>query len=439
MNKRSLSVVTFLLAFVVSACASPIGPAETQPSSSEQVGTVVAMTLQALIPTDVTEDELAPSEQVGTVVAMTLQALIPTVAETPTVMPDAAVSLLPHSLYFLGRDAQSLTQLYRIERDGKTVTQLTFEPVNVTDYDVSMADGSLAYVASNQLLLANADGSNRRVLANGGSAPDLRGFYRPVFSPDGGTLAYADKGLNLYSVSTGLSNLVIEDQYGDPLPEGQRLPIEIYMPERYSPDGTKLLLALGHWEVAPSHAVYYPETKALVRNQEVTDYIYCCSFHGGPAWSADSSSFYGVASVHDTVYKSGELWKVNAADGALTRMLKTNNGKINLPKEIYSAPDGNLYFFLGNYNLDSGFFDAPELKLVSSEPDGVTNPTVIRDENFVLMQEALWAPDASFVIVASAPTQNWDQGGGVLELYYTDRNKEPVWLAPHGQQMKWGP
>jgi len=294
-------------------------------------------------------------------------------------------------------------------------------------------------VASNQLLLANADGSNRHVLIDGGTGPDLRGFYEPVFSPDGGTLAYAHNGLNLYSVSTGVSNLVIEDQYGDPLPEGQRLPIEIYMPERYSPDGTKLLLALGHWEVAPSHAVYYPDTNALVRYEEVTDYIYCCSFHGGPAWSADSLSFYGVASVHDTVYKSGELWKVNAADGALTRMLKTDNGKTNLPKEIYSAPDGNLYFFLGGYNLDSGFFEAPVLELVRSAPDGVTNLTVLRDENFVMMNEALWAPDASFVIVAMSAGRDWDQDGGVLELYPTDGQKEIVWLAPFGQQMKWGP
>ena len=400
------------LAFVISSCASPAGVAETQPSSSEQVGTVVAMTLQALMPT---------------------------VAETSTDVPEAATSSLPHSLYFLGRDSQSLTQLYRMDRDGKTVTQLTFEPVNVTDYDVSMVDGSLAYVASNQLLLANADGSNRHVLIDGGTGPDLRGSYGPVFSPDGGTLAYAHNGLNLYSVSTGVSNLVIEDQYGDPLPEGQRLPIEIYMPERYSPDGTKLLLALGHWEVAPSHAVYYPETNALVRYEEVQDYIYCCSFHGGPAWSADSLSFYGVASVHDTAYRSGELWKVNAADGALTRMLKTDNGKTNLPKEIYSAPDGNLYFFLGNYNLDSGFFDAPVLELVRSAPDGATDLTVLRDENFVMMNEALWAPDASFVIVATLPERRWDQGGGVLELYYTDGTKEPVWLAPSGEQMKWGP
>jgi hypothetical protein len=55
------------------------------------------------------------------------------------------------------------------------------------------------------------------------------------------------------------------------------------------------------------------------------------------------------------------------------------------------------------------------------------------------MNEALWAPDASFAIIATAPSRDWDQGGGVLALYYTDEQKETVPLAPFGQQMKWGP
>ena len=45
-----------------------------------------------------------------------------------------------------------------------------------------MLDGSLACVASNQLLLDNADGSNRRVLIDGGTGPDLRWFYGPAFA-----------------------------------------------------------------------------------------------------------------------------------------------------------------------------------------------------------------------------------------------------------------
>jgi Tol biopolymer transport system component len=325
-----------------------------------------------------------------------------------------------------------------MERDGKTKTQLTSEPANVWDYDISRADGSIAYEANNQLILIHADGSDRRVLVQGGSHPEGRGFFHPVFSPDGQTLAFAQKGLNLYSVSTGASSLVIADQVND-IGDGTILPVETYAPESYSPDGTKLLLALGHWEVAPSHAVYHPGTNTLIRHTEVTDYIYCCSFHGGPSWSADGSSFYGVASVHDTSYKSGELWRVDAASGAIMRMLQSRNGNMYLPKKPYLAPDGHLYYFFGTYNNESGLFDAPVLELVRSAPDGVTGLTVLRNENFVLMNEALWAPDASFVIIATAPSRDWNQDGGVLALYYTDQQKDTVQLAPFGRQMKWGP
>lgn len=415
MNKHFRAVpIYMILAIAMVSCTPPIANSGTQPSVSDEVATIVSMTLQATTPE---------------------------IVDAPTNVPEVSTSLLPHSLYFLGKDNEWISQVYRMEQDGRTKTQLTFEPVNVTDYDISLADGSLAYVASNQLLLANADGSNRRVLVDGGTGPDLRGFYAPVFSPDGGTLAYAQNGLNLYDMSTGVSSLVIEDQLTDPTPEGARLPIETYWPERYSPDGTKLLLALGHWEVAPSHAVYYPDKNELLRHEEVKEYLYCCSFHGGPVWSPDSSSFYGVASAHDYAYSQGALWRVDAATGEVTTVLSSSeeSGMLSLPKEPYLAPDGQLYFFFGRYSETSGYFDAPVLQLVSTLPKGRTDIAVLRDENFRLMNEALWAPDASFVIVTTLPERRWDQGGGVLELYPTNRQKEIVWLAPYGEQMKWGP
>lgn len=411
--KRYFRRITVFLTLVVAvaACVSPRATGEAPPASLDQVSTSVAMTLQALSP-----------EETG----------------RPAGVSEPATNLLPHSLYFLANDNQGIKQIYRMERDGRTTTQLTFEPVNVWEYDVSPVDGSLAYETDNQLVLVNADGSNRRVLAADAPNPDAHGVYHPVFSPDGQTLAYAHQGLNLYSVSTGLSSLVIQDQFND-IGNGQRLAVETYAPERYSPDGTKLLLALGHWEVAPSHAVYDPATNTLVRYTEVQDYIYCCSFHGGPAWSPDGSSFYGVASAHDFAYKYGEVWKVDAADGALTRQFNANDGTMNLPKELHVAPDGQLYFFLGTYSTASGFFDAPVLELVRAAPDRLADRTVLREENFVLMNEALWAPDASFVIVAMSLGRDWDQEGGVLELYYTDKKKENVWLASFGEQMRWGP
>ena len=402
-------VLLLFLAILVSACVSPPGADGTR----------------------------SPSGEVETIVATTLQAMDPQDTATPGTVTELPGSLLPHRLYYLSMDNQGITQVFRLEQDGRTKTQLTSESFHVTDYDVSPVDGSIAYVVSNQLALVDADGSNRRLLVDGGSGDDLRGAYHPVFSPNGDTLAYAQNGLNLYTVATGVYRLVIEDQMED-VGNGVLLPIETYSPEEYSPDGKKLLLALGHWEVAPSHAVYDPATNELVRYEETQEYIYCCSFHGGPVWSPDGSSFYGVASAHDFAYKSGELWKVDASSGAVTRLLTGNESMLNLPREIFVAPDDHLYYFFGTYSMDAGYFDAPVLQLVRSGLDGTIDRSVLREENFILMNEALWAPDASFVIVAIAPERSWQQGG-VLELYPTDRQKEIVRLAPQGEKLKWGP
>ena len=374
------------------------------------------------------DDDASGSNPVATAAAMTLQALAP---QDGTV----SASLLPHPLYFLGNDSQAISQIYRLERDGKTKTQLTSEPVQVWDYDVSRADGSLVFETNGQLVLANADGSNRRVLVEGPPSAQAGGLYHPVFSPDGGTLAFARGGLNLYNFSTGASSQVLTDRLQDN-GSGQMLPVETYEPVRYSPDGTKLLVALGHWEVPPSHAIYIPTTNALIRQAAASDPLECCSYYGGPSWTPDSSSFYGVASLHDSAYKFGQLWRVDATNGVITRMLTRGD---ELPKEPYLAPDGLLYFFYGSYSKDSGFFDAPLLQLVRAAPNGVTGRTVLRTENFVLMNEALWAPDASFVVVATSIGRDWNQEGGVLELYPTDGQKSKVWLAPFGQNMKWGP
>ena len=266
--KKPLRFAAVLLPTLVAvACSSPITTSTTQPASPDQLATVVALTLQALAP----ETQSMP-------------------ASTPTLAAQAPASLLPQTFFYLSKDGAGQLQVFRIRNDGKTVTQLTYEEGGVTGYDVSLADGRVAYVANNQLQLVLPDGSNSRLLVDGGPRERNPWINSPVFSPDGKTLAYGQNGLNLYDLTTGTSRSVIADQLSDPTPEGFRFPIEIYWPERYSPDGTKLLVALGHWEVAPSHAVYDFRRSELVRITGVDTYGYCCSFHGGPAWAPDSSS-----------------------------------------------------------------------------------------------------------------------------------------------------
>jgi hypothetical protein len=53
------------------------------------------------------------------------------------------------------------------------------------------------------------------------------------------------------------------------------------------------------------------------------------------------------------------------------------------------------------------------------------------------MNEALWSPDASFVITSDAPVAEVYQGG-VPAIFYLDDRPE-VQLGEYAIQMKWGP
>src|SRR5215510_2483035 len=293
MNKRLHRVALLtVLTIVMAACASPI----IQPSSSNEPPTV-----------------------------------LPEIVDTPTNITETSSNLLPHSLYFLGIDSEGISQVYRIERDGKTQTQLTFEPVNVTAYDVALVDGNIAYGAGNRLFLAEANGSNRRLLVDNSSSPGFQGFYSLVFSPNGQTLAYAHEGLNLYYVSTGVSEPVPQNAFSRPV--------------KFSPDGTKLLITVSVPNTDGAHdEIYYPPTNSIVRfkNADGSGTFFCC---GNERWTQDSLSFY-VANPTVGMLSPG-LWKVDAASGTVTTLLpmESSGGNFNRADEPYLAPDGQLYYF----------------------------------------------------------------------------------------------
>ncbi len=347
-------------------------------------------------------------------------------------------SLLPHSFYYLGRDSTGLLQVFRIEKDGKTMKQITFEPTAVGRYDVSPMDGSVAYVTNNQLLLINADGSGRRVLMDGGpmdpDKPIENKISHPVFSPDGQTIAYSHNGLNLYNVTTGVSTLVLGKPVNDPV-NGGMMQDALYRPEKYSPDGVKLLITISVPYTDATHdAIFEPTTNSVVRFSSTDGSFFCC---GEEQWTLDSSSFYAASSTVG-MFSSG-LWKVDAVTGKVSTLIPGDAGgqNFNLADEPYLAPDGQLYFFFANTSSENGMIERAPLKLVRSAPDGVTGRTVLRPDIFELMNESLWAPDAGFVVVAFAPTRD-AYGGGRAEVVYLDGSPNQL-LTEFAQLMKWGP
>ncbi|MBI5962061.1 MAG: hypothetical protein HY863_01175 [Chloroflexi bacterium] len=374
---------------------------------------------------------------VETIVASTFAALTVPAPEISATPQPLTVDLLPHSMYFLSNDGAGLAQVYRLEKDGKTVTQLTFEPAKVEDYDVSSVDGSVVYVSNNQLLTVNADGSNRSMVVDGGPSdennPFLTNISSPVWSPNGQTIAFGYKGLNFYSIVSGQYNNVLADQIND-IGNGFLVPQELYRPEEYTADGSKLVITVGYYEGA-SAAIYYPNGNALVRLNGSEGAFICC---GRTNWTADGSAlFAGYASIG--MYGPG-LWRVDSATGNVTTLINGDpgNGTFNFADAPYLAPDGQLYFFFVSLPNNNEFVNRAPVRLVRSAADGVTNRIVLRPESFENMNEALWAPDASFVIVANAPIQAVYQGGAA-ELVYIDGQKGIISLLPFAMEMKWGP
>ncbi len=405
LKKPNLIFAIFVLLAATLACANPTNPA-TQPQNVE------------------------------TIVAATFQALTASAPNSGNPLPDETPGLLPHSMYFLNNDAAGLAQVYRLEKDGKTVTQITLEPAKVDSYDVSRLDGSVVFVSNNQLLLVNSDGSNRRLLMDGGPVdqnnPFLTSISSPVFSPNNETIAFGHGGLNFYSMATGQSNLVLENKYQDF--NGNKVPMEIYNAENYSADGTKLLITISHYEGGTA-AIYHLNGGALVQLQGAEGAFICC---GEGEWTTDGSAFYAANSTLG-MFSPG-LWRVDAATGNVTTLLSGdyNADPIHLADEPFPAPDGQLYFFHGTIPAGSEFVDRAPLQLVRSAADGATNLTVIRPETYELLNEALWAPDVSFVVAAVASIPEIYQGGEV-RLIYTDGQKGVVSLLPFAMNMKWGP
>lgn len=405
MYKNIHCIVAFLVLLIaVLACALP--PVGTAPANLE---TVVASTLSALT---------AP-----VIPAETLPA------------PSSVPALLPASMYFINNDSSNLKQLYRLDVDGETVTQVTFEPANVDEYDVSQVDGRIAYTSNNQLFLIERDGSGRSMIVDGGlldmNDPATTIVTNPIWSPDARTIAYGKKGINFYSFTTGQSTLALASPI-DSTGFGK-----MYWPESYSPDGTKLIIT-----VAPiasdgaSNAIYHPDTNVMmdITYPSTGGGYLCCSYD----WTEDGRSIYtGVSFV--SPFLTAGLWRLDTTTGVVEVLLTSDEfaESFDLANAPMLAPDGQLYFLYAHQTGLNDYTTIVDLQLVRSAPDGVSGRTVLRPESFTSANGFLWAPDASFLIATTPPGPDVYEGGAA-HLYYTD-GRPAIFLLPFASNMKWGP
>ncbi|MBN2303878.1 MAG: hypothetical protein JXQ72_05345 [Anaerolineae bacterium] len=153
----------------------------------------------------------------------------------------AATTVLPASLTYLAPDVAGVDQLWQLAAGTQPVRALTAEAVPVLAYAVAQ-NGTVAYVAGNELITAAPDGSNRCVLA----ALTLESMIPSLdWHPGGFQIAYADQqGVWLVESdgSTGPRLLVRNSIGTDP---GT---FRVYLNPRWSLDGSRLLLTMGLYE-----------------------------------------------------------------------------------------------------------------------------------------------------------------------------------------------
>jgi len=406
MTHRSLLLPAFLaLATAILACASPLASNTPVPAD-----TAVALTLQAMA-----------------------AAATPIPSATQVPLPTAVPDILPRDLYFRNWDAGGIWQIFRLDADGHTLNQVTFEPINVDAYDVSGSDGSIAFVTNNQLYLVDAAGAGRRMLIDGGlvdaNNPWANSVSAPVWSPDGRTLAYSHGGLSFLDVGTGAVNRVLQNQI-DTSP-GFPLVRELYAPRAYSADGSKLLIDIGFYE-GGTYGIYLPSNNALIRFQRPEGGIVCCHVN----WIPDGSGVY-ITSPTLGMAESG-LFHAEAATGNVTALLPgaLPDGTYNFADAAQVGPDNKLYFFFNNLPEIPVEGHTP-LFLVRSAPDGVTDRTQLLPEALQDINEVLWAPDAGLAVVLIAP-EPFDYYGGEARVIYPD-GRPALAVIPFARDLHWAP
>lgn len=332
-------------------------------------------------------------------------------------------------------------QLWLLETPGRQPRQLTREADPVRDFDISPADGSLAYLAGQRLLLARGDGSGRQVLLSAPGLPPAADepaarndraaiaarLASPCFSPDGSRLAYIQDGLRALELAGGRSEALFANPPipaalpADPV-EG---PLVLHGCLGWSPDGAFILAQTRRLPAAGALAL---ELSLLDLGARM---LYTSA--GGavhPAWSRDGRWLYAANPAWGGQYG---LRRFDLADAYKRAALLGEE----TPARAYTfygwpccLPDGSLLVL-------SAWGPEPDKRrsafsLSRLQPDG-TGRRALRADSWD-PTAALWAPDGSGAAVAAADRLVWLAADGSAPAVLDNAGADALrWAVPPGR------
>ncbi|MEM9494202.1 MAG: S9 family peptidase, partial [Myxococcota bacterium] len=256
------------------------------------------------------------------------------------------------------------------------------------------------------LWIIDSDGSNHRPLvADGGS------YSSPVFSPDGGRLAYfgtvnETTQIVVRWLDTGESAVLTNLQYAPAdltwSPDGSALAFTMELPADTEPlaaapkkpEGAQWAPAVkviesvtyrfdGRGFLEPAHSQVFVVPALGGSPAQLTEGPY---HHRGPlSWTSDSSAIvFGANREEDWEYDrlASDLWRVTLADGTLEAL--TDSGEAQAP---VVSPDGSRVAFLSARNVPEPYRNR-FLKVLDLEDGTVSTVTADLDRS---IETAYWA------------------------------------------------
>jgi hypothetical protein len=303
------------------------------------------------------------------------RSVIPSATALPspaiTVAPEAP-AVLPQNLYYQGVDSNAERQVFRLGKDGSTITQITNEPDEVNYFDVSLSDGRITYRSDQKLLLVDPDGENRRVLVESQISSG------PLWSPDGETIVYGtNDGLYFYSMETGVSTLIL----------GNDEDSQSYAPRAFSPDGSKLLVSIArHGFISGGYDLVTEKVTPVPLN--TLNRI---------SWLADSKQIFIYASFAGGISYGVSLpglWRYNVENGAGNSLFPdSSSGDICIQAPTQDVTGFLIYLYGTEHPCTN-----PALSLVRSSPDAMADRVQLRPEAFDVI-DTLWTPDLSALLI----------------------------------------
>jgi hypothetical protein len=373
-----------------------------------------------------------PVPPTGTAAAPTAAPATETALPGPTEAPQTGP--LPAPLYFI---SAADGQIWRVGRDGTTLTQITHEAAPVTYYDVSPADGGLVYISGNILFLADGDGGSRQPQFGGpselGEDRINHELFYPRFSPDGRKIAFGYGGIQILDLddpALAFDLLIPSDEFPDPNAGRPPVLLRFYRQALWSPDGARLLVEYLHYPEGGGWATLLLNSDgALVDVQAPPEGgILCCE----PTWSLDSANIY-IASPYIGLGSPG-LWRVPAATGQTETLIAPEGETYYMVRKAQQLADGNLYYFLGTMEGFPTGLRTPQT-IYRAGPDA-GNAAALRTDSFRL-EEVLWAPDASGAVIMEVNDESVFPYHGPLTWVPAD-NSAALRLPADGASLAWG-